>query len=133
MNAIIFARGYDVGGQVDKGMQYAEKKGYAVVGVIVGQGRDLPAVIDGLGIKVNRVIVRDMARLSRNALENYTVQSELEIDYGVLVEDVSAKERNEVQEKLMRNIIEAVQNESKRAKTVEQIRRRLLYHGAIKE
>lgn len=133
MNAIIFVRGYDIGGQVDKGMQYAEKKGYAVVGVIVGQGRDLPAIIDGLGIKVDRVIVRDMSRLSRNALENYTVQSELEIDYGVLVEDASAKERNEAQEKLMRNIIAAVQEESKRANTAEQIRARLMYHGEFKD
>lgn len=111
MKSIIFARGYDLHGQVEKCREYAEKMGYTVEGVIVGQGRDLPAVISGLEMDIQRVIVRDMARLSRNALENYTVQSELEIDYGVLVEDVSARERNEVQEKLMRNIIAAVQGE----------------------
>lgn len=108
MKAIIFARGYDLHGQVEKCREYAEKMGYTVEGVIVGQGRDLPAVISGLEMDIQRVIVRDMSRLSRNALENYTVQSELEIDYGVLVEDVSARERNEVQEKLMQNIIKAV-------------------------
>lgn len=108
MKAIIFARGYDLHGQVQKGKEYAEKMGYTVEGVIVGQGRDLPAVISGLEMDIQRVIVRDMSRLSRNALENYTVQSELEIDYGVLVEDVSARERNEVQEKLMKNIVKAV-------------------------
>lgn len=108
MKAVIFARGYDLHGQVEKCREYAEKMGYTVEGVIVGQGRDLPAVISGLEMDIQRVIVRDMSRLSRNALENYTVQSELEIDYGVLVEDVSARERNEVQEKLMQNIIKAV-------------------------
>ena len=114
MKSIIFARGYDLHGQVEKCREYAEKMGYTVEGVIVGQGRDLPAIISGLEMDIQRVIVRDMARLSRNALENYTVQSELEIDYGVLVEDVSARERNEVQEKLMRNIIAAVQGEDVR-------------------
>lgn len=108
MKAVIFARGYDLHGQVEKCREYAEKMGYTVEGVIVGQGHDLPAVISGLEMDIQRVIVRDMARLSRNALENYTVQSELEIDYGVLVEDVSARERNEVQEKLMQNIVKAV-------------------------
>ena len=114
MKSIIFARGYDLHGQVEKCREYAEKMGYTVEGVIVGQGRDLPAIISGLEMDIQRVIVRDMARLSRNALENYTVQSELEIDYGVLVEDVSARERNEVQEKLRRNIIAAVQGEDVR-------------------
>ena len=108
MKAVIFARGYDLHGQVQAGRKYADKMGYTVEGVIVGQGRDLPAVISGLEMDIQRVIVRDMSRLSRNALENYTVQSELEIDYGVLVEDVSARERNEVQEKLMKNIVKAV-------------------------
>ena len=108
MKAVIFARGYDLHGQVEKCREYAEKMGYTVECVAVGQGRDLPAVISGLEMDIQRVIVRDMSRLSRNALENYTVQSELEIDYGVLVEDVSARERNEVQEKLMQNIIKAV-------------------------
>lgn len=114
MNAVIFARGYNITGQVEYCRQYAERKGYTVSGVIVGQGRDLPAVIGGLGTDIDIILVRDMSRLSRNALENYTVQSELEIDYGVLVEVANDRPRDEAAEKFMRNIIAAVKEDAKR-------------------
>lgn len=109
MNAVIFARGYNITGQVEYCREYAERKGYTVSGVIVGQGRDLPAVIGGLGKDIDIILVRDMSRLSRNALENYTVQTELEIDYGVLVEVANDRPRDEIAERLMQNIIKAVQ------------------------
>lgn len=109
MNTVIFARGYNITGQVEHCMEYAERKGYTVSGVIVGQGRDLSAVIGGLGTDIDIVLVRDMSRLSRNALENYTVQTELEIDYGVLIEVANDRPKDEIAERLMRNIIKAVQ------------------------
>ena len=109
MNAVIFARGYNITGQVEYCKGYAERKGYTVSGVIVGQGRELPAVIGGLGTDIDIILVRDMSRLSRNALENYTVQTELEIDYGVLVEVANDRPRDEIAERLMQNIIKAVQ------------------------
>ena len=114
MNAVILARGYNITGQVEYCKAYAERKGYTVVGVIVGQGRDLPSVIGGLGTDIDIILVRDMSRLSRNALENYTVQSELEIDYGVLVEVANDRPRDEAAEKFMRNIIAAVKEDAKR-------------------
>ena len=114
MKTVIFARGYNLTGQIEHCREYAEKMGYTVEGVIVGQGRDLPAIIGGLGTEINLVLVRDMSRLSRNALENYTVQSELEIDYGVLVDVANDKPRDEAFEKFMRNIIAAVKEESLR-------------------
>lgn len=114
MNTIIFARGYNITGQVEYCREYAEKRGYKVVGVVVGQGRDLPAVIGGLGTGIDLILVRDMSRLSRNALENYTVQSELEIDYGVLIEVANDKPRDEAAERFMRNIVKVVQEEQRR-------------------
>lgn len=114
MNAVIFARGKNIEQQVKECREYAELKGYNVEGVIVGQGRELPAVIAGLGKCIDRVIVRDMSRLSRSALENYTIQSELEIDYGVLVEIADDTQRNAIEERFMRNIIRAVQEEQRR-------------------
>ena len=114
MNTVIFARGYNITGQIEYCREYAEKKGYTVSGVIVGQGRDLPAVIGGLGTDVDLILVRDMSRLSRNALENYTVQTELEIDYGVLIEVANDRPRNETEEKFMRNIIAAVKEDARR-------------------
>ena len=114
MRAVIFARGYDIYGQVEFCREYAERKGYTVAGVIVGQGRELPEIIGGLGMKIDRVIVRDMSRLSRNAMENYTTQSALEFECGALVEDASEKPRDEAAERFMRNIIAAVKEDAKR-------------------
>lgn len=114
MKAVIFARGKDIEGQVKEGRAYAEQQGYKIVGVIVGQGCELPVVIAGLEMDIDRVIVRDMSRLSRNALENYTIQSELEIDYGVLIEIADDTQRNAIEERFMRSIIAAVQQEQRR-------------------
>lgn len=114
MNAVIFARGKNIEQQVKESKAYAEAKGYKVEGVIIGQGRDLPEVIKGLGGNIDRVIVRDMSRLSRNALENYTIQSELEIDYGVLVEIADSTQRDAIEQRFMRNIVMAVQQEQRR-------------------
>ena len=116
MNTVIFARGKNIEQQVKECREYAEQQGYKVEGVIVGQGRELPEVIKGLGKSIDRVILRDMSRLSRNALENYTIQSELEIDYGVLIEVADDTQRNAIEERFMRNIIMAVQQEQRREK-----------------
>ena len=133
MNVVIFARGYNITGQIEYCREYAERKDYTVVGVIVGQGRDLPSVIGGLGADIDLILVRDMSRLSRNALENYTVQSELEIDYGVLVEVANDKPRDEIQERFMRNIIAAVKEDAKREKAREEKRFELILRGIIEE
>lgn len=115
MNAVIFARGYNITGQIEQCRDYAEQQGYKIEGVIVGQGNDLPAIIGGLGTDIDLVIVRDMARISRNALTNYTVQSELEIDYGVQIETATGR-KEEATDRLMRNIIKAVQEEQRHEK-----------------
>lgn len=112
--AVIFARGYNIHGQIEFCREYAEKKGYTVACVIVGSGRDLPDILRGFGEKIDLVIVRDMARISRNALESYTIQSELELDCGALIEDASERPKDEAAEKFMRNIIRAVQEEERR-------------------
>lgn len=112
--AVIFARGYNIHGQIEFCKEYAEKKGYSVVCVIVGSGRDLPDILRGYGEKIDLVIVRDMSRISRNALESYTIQSELELDCGALVEDASERPKDEAAERFMRNIIRAVQEEERR-------------------
>ena len=116
MNAVIFARGKNIEGQVKECKAYAELQGFKVEGVIVGQGRELPEVIKGLGGNIDRIIIRDMSRLSRNALENYTIQSELELDYGILIELADDTQRNAIEEKLMKNIVTAVLQEQRREK-----------------
>ena len=116
MNVIIFARGYNITGQVEQCREYAEKRGYNIEGVIVGQGRELPEIIAGLGKQIDLVIVRDMSRISRNSLENYTILSQLEIDHGVLVKDAVERPRDEAFEKLMKNIIASVREEQQREK-----------------
>lgn len=131
MNTVIFARGYNIGGQVEECREYAEKKGYNVAAVIVGQGRDLPDIISGLGTDIDMVIVRDMSRISRNALENYTILSQLEIDHGVLVKDAVERPNDEAVEKLMRNIIAALHEEKRREKAREEKLFELRLQGII--
>lgn len=133
MRAIIFARGYDIHGQVEKCREYAAKRGYKVAGVIVGQGRELPEIIGGLGMKIDRVIVRDMSRLSRNTMENYKTQSALEFECGALVEDASERPRDEAAEKLMRNIIAAIREDEEREKRKNEIRERMILKGLLSE
>lgn len=116
MNVVIFARGYNITGQVEQCREYAEKKGYNIEGVIVAQGRELPDIIAGLGKQIDLVIVRDMSRISRNSLENYTILSQLEIDHGVLVKDAVERPRDEAVENLMKNIIASVREEQQREK-----------------
>ena len=115
MKAVIFARGYNITGQVEICRAYCEQQGYKIEGVIVGQGNDLPAIIGGLGTEIDLVVMRDITRLSRNALTNYTIQSELEIDYGVIIETATGR-KEEATDRLMKNIIQAVQQEQRRDK-----------------
>lgn len=131
MNTVIFARGYNIGGQVEECREYAERKGYNVEAVIVGQGRELPDIIAGLGVDIDMVIVRDMSRISRNALENYTILSQLEIDHGVLVKDAVERPNDDAVEKLMRNIIAALHEEKKREKAREEKLFELRLQGII--
>lgn len=133
MRAVIFARGYNIQGQVEFCREYAERKGHTVAGVIVGQGRELPEIIGGLGMKIDRVIVRDMSRLSRNAMENYKTQSALEFECGVLVEDASERPRDVAAEKLMRNIIAAIQEDEEREERKNAIRERMILKGLLDE
>ena len=131
MNTVIFARGKNIEQQVRECRAYAEQKGYKVEGVIIGQGRELPAVIAGFGKCIDRVIIKDMSRLSRSALENYTIQSELEIDYGVLIEIADDTQRNAIEERLMRNIIRAVQEEQRREQQRQEKMFELKLRGVI--
>lgn len=130
MRAVIFARGYNIQGQVEFCREYAERKGYTVAGVIVGQGRELPEIIGGLGMKIDCVIVRDMSRLSRNAMENYKTQSALEFECGALVEDASERPRDVAAENLMRNILAAIQEDEERKNA---IRERMILKGLLDE
>lgn len=118
MNAVIFARGKNVEAQVKECREYAEKQGYTVNGVIVGGSHEITGTIKSLqgDIKIDRIIIRDMSRLSRNALENYTIQAELEIDCGVLVEVANSMQRDVIEQRLMLNIIKAVQEEQNRTR-----------------
>ena len=134
MSTVIFARGYNIQGQIEYCREYAEKKGYKVEGVIVGQGRDLPAIIGGLGMEIDRVIVRDMARISRNALEGYTIQADLELESGAVIEIATEQPRDVAAERFMRNVIKAVrENEREQERRENKIRERLLLHGMIDE
>lgn len=114
MKAIIFARGNDIQKQIEDGKEHALRKGYTVEGVVVGHGRDLPAVIDGLGIKIDRVIASNMARITRNAREGYLLESDLEFEHGVLIEIVENERRNDLQDKLMKNLIRAIRENDAR-------------------
>lgn len=127
MNAVIFARGKNVEAQVKECREYAEKQGYTVNGVIVGGSHEITGTIKSLqsDIKIDRVIVRDMARLSRNALTNYTVQAELEIDCGVLVEVANSAQREAIEQSLMRNIIKAVREEQNRTRQRSEMKLKL--------
>lgn len=131
MNTVIFARGYNIAGQVDQCREYAEKRGYNVEAVIVGQGRELPDIITGLGKNIDIVIVRDMSRISRNALENYTILSQLEIDHGVLVKDAVQRQNDEATEKFMRNLIAALHEEKKKENAREEKLFELRLQGII--
>ena len=131
MNAVIFARGKNIEGQVKECKAYAQQQGYSVEGVIVGQGRELPEIIKGLGGNIDRVIIRDMSRLSRNALENYTIQSELEIDYGVTVEIADSTQRDAIEQRFMKNIVTAVLEEQRREKKRTEKMFELKLHGYI--
>ena len=130
MNTVIFARGYNIQGQIEYCREYAEKKGYKVECVIVGQGRDLPSVILGLGFKVDRVIVRDMARISRNALEGYTIQADLELESGAIIEIATEQPRDEAFERFMRNVIMAVREDEAKERE-RQIREKLIMRGIM--
>lgn len=134
MSTVIFARGYNIQGQIEYCRGYAEKKGYKVESVVVAQGRDLPAIISGLGIKVDRVIVRDMARISRNALEGYTIQADLELESGAVIEIATEQPRDDAAENFMRNVIKAVRaDERERERRERKIRERLMLHGIMEE
>lgn len=116
MNTVIFARGKNIREQVERCKAYAERKGYKVNGVIVGGSHEITETIKGLqeSIKIDLVLVNCMSRISRNALEGYTIQADLELDCGVLVEVANDRPRDEVQERFMRNIIVAVKEEARR-------------------
>ena len=108
MKAVIFARGNDTEGQIAYCREYAARKGYEVVGVIVGQGRDLPEIVKGIGKKIDLVIARDMSRISRNMIEGYTIETDLESECGAVVEVADAESRSETEARFMRNLLLAV-------------------------
>lgn len=107
MKALIFARGYNITGQVQECRKYAEKQGLTVTGVIVAQGSELPAVVGGFDEDIKKVIIYDAARISRKPLEYYAISAELELDYGVSIEIASAQREKEARMQLMRSIIAA--------------------------
>lgn len=81
-------------------------------------------------MKIDCVIVRDMSRLSRNAMENYKTQSALEFECGALVEDASERPRDVAAENLMRNILAAIQEDEERKNA---IRERMILKGLLDE
>lgn len=113
--AVIFARGKDIQGQIKHCKAYAETNGYTLAGVIVAEGRELSNIILGLGEKIDRVLVRDISRVSRNALECYTIQADLEIYCGALVEVAREDRKEEAFDRFMKNVIMAVKESETRA------------------
>lgn len=117
MNAVIFVRGKNIKEQAAYCRAYAERKGYNVEYVVTGQARELPEIINGFGTKIDRVIMRDITRISRNALENYTVQADIEIYCGALVEVAKDEPREEAFDRMMKNVVMAVrENEAEEMK-----------------
>lgn len=115
MNAIIFARGNGIQWQIAECKEYAEKQGYTVKGVVVGKGRELPDIINGMGGNIDRVIVLNMARLTRNALECYDIQADLKLWHGAKIEVASGEHREEAFDRLMQNILMATkENETRK-------------------
>jgi hypothetical protein len=114
MNTVIFARGRNIREQVEHCRRYAESKGYKVEGVIVGQAQELPEVVDSLGKRIDRVLVSCMSRISRNALEGYTIQADLELQCGAIVEVAREERQGEAFDSLMKNVIKAVKEEEMR-------------------
>lgn len=87
--AVIFTRGKDVEGQIEICKAHAAQKGYNVAGVITGSGHEITEKIQALKTKIDRVIVSDMARVSRNAVDLYKIQNDLEVTHGALIERVA--------------------------------------------
>lgn len=110
MTTFIFARGSNIKAQVDQCREYAESKGYQVAGVIVGGNGSIAKTIRDLqkDTKVERLIVRDLARLSRRMHENFQIQHELEYDCGVEVEVASEQPKSKVAGNYMRNIVQYI-------------------------
>lgn len=109
MKTVIFARGGNIQGQVEQCREYARRKGYEVEAVIVGQGRDLPELIAGLGGSIGIVLVKDMARLSRTMTENFLIRAQLENDCGgIEVEVASDLPKSKVAGDYMKNIVQYV-------------------------
>lgn len=125
MNTVIFARGKNIEAQIAHCREYAERKGYTVTGVIVGQGQELPGIIKALEADIDLVLVKCMSRISRNALEGYTIQTELEIDCGVLVEVATDAPKDEAADRFMKNVIMAVWENEERLR--ERVRRGFEY------
>lgn len=124
MRAVIFARGNNIEAQVAHCREYAERKGHEVVGVIVGEGRELPEIVHGLGGCIDLVIVKDLARISRNIRENFEIQVELEKTDGVLVE-IASEKKNGLVNFYMHNLIAAGVDE--RAFIQERVRRGVVF------
>ena len=66
-------------------------------------------------------------------MENYTTQSALEFECGTLVEDASERPRDVAAEKLMRNIIAAIQEDEEREERKNAIRERMILKGLLDE
>jgi hypothetical protein len=90
--------------------------GYSAEAVVVGQGNQLADVIKGLDTDIEKVIVSCMSRISRNALEGYTIQAELELDCGVIVEVAKEGISDDVTDRFMLNIMKAIHHDQQRAK-----------------
>ena len=121
MRAIIFARGNNIAAQIAHCREYAERKGHEVAGVIVGSGRELVEIINGLGEKIDIVITKDLPRISRNLRENFEIQVELEETSGVLVEIASEKKNGLV------GFYKRMMVEDERAFTQERVRRGVVF------
>ena len=121
MNALIFVRGNDIKGQVAQCMEYAKKKGYEVECVMVGDGHEIASLMYELDVDIDRVLVRDMSRISRNAAECYAIQAELELDFGCKVEIAMDRVRSELEE------IQYIQNIIKDAVLINKVKERITY------
>lgn len=126
MNTVIFARGKNIREQVEHCQRYAEEKGYKVNGVIVGGSHEITETIKGLqeSIEIDRVLVKCMSRISRNALEGYAVLADLELQCGVIVEVANDDLQEAAVDRFMRSVVLAAKEEETRMRIRRAFRER---------
>lgn len=105
VKAIIYVRGYDKDGQIEWCTEYAEKKGYIVTGIVIGDIVDLLDAVRETDEQIDRVLVRSFSRVSRNRLQCFAVETDLKFKHGIVLESTTEQPRSEAEEKSLRKML----------------------------